>query len=535
MEAKMTTKNLLKELSRYKIGTFADIVYRHSMLRPDKIAYIYGKEQLTYAQFNSKVNSLVHALQDLGVKKGDAIGLLSWNCLDYAIIYGTAMKCGYIISRFNPRLQVEELDYLINYSEVKTLFVGQELVDVTESLRSKIPSVKNYISLEKSAPNMMYIRELIDSHSDEEPYVDVQEDDRFFIIYTSGTTGVPRGAVYSHREAWDDARTYIINLSMQPEDKHIQVSPMFHIAGDTMVRSILYMGGCNIILKFFDPATTLQLIQEHKATHMSIVPTHLVAMLALPDVKKYDISSLKFIWYGGSPMPMEVLKKGLETFGPIFGQGYGQSESGPAICHLPKEDHDVLGKPEEKRLASVGQPDIGVQVRIIDDKGKDVMPGELGEIIVRSKHKMLEYWKKPKDTSTTIVDGWLHTSDIGRYDEKGYIFLIDRKKDMIISGGENVFPREVEEVLYSNPKVHEVAVIGIPDSYWVEKVHAVVSLKKGAQATANELIDYAKKSLASYKVPKSIEFVDALPKNAAGKIMKRELREKYWANQERRI
>jgi acyl-CoA synthetase (AMP-forming)/AMP-acid ligase II len=531
----MTAKNLLKELSRYNIGTFADIVYRQSLLRPDKVAYIYDKEQLTYDQFNAKVNRLVHALQELGVKKGDAIGLLSWNCLDYAIIYGTAMKGGYIISRFNPRLQAEELDYLINYSEVKTLFVGQELVAVTESLRSKIRSVKNFISLEKPAPNMMYIRELMDSHTDEEPYVNVREDDGFFIIYTSGTTGIPRGAVYSHREAWDDARTYIINLSIQPEDKHIQVSPMFHIAGDTMVRSILYMGGCNIILKFFDPAATLQLIQEHKATHISIVPTHLVAMLALPDVKKYDISSLKFIWYGGSPMPIEVLKKGLETFGPIFGQGYGQSESGPAICHLPKVDHDVLGKPEEKRLASVGQPDIGVQVRIVDDKGKDVGPGELGEIIVRSKHNMLEYWKKPKDTSTTIVDGWLHTGDIGRYDEKGYVFLIDRKKDMIISGGENVFPREVEEVLYRNPKVHEVAVIGIPDSYWVEKVHAVVSLKKGAQATTNELIDYAKKSLAGYKVPKSIEFVDALPKNAAGKIMKRELREKYWANQERRI
>ena len=531
----MAVKKLLKELSQYNIGTFADIVYRQSLLRPDKVAYIYGKEQLTYAQFNSKVNSLVHALQKLGVKKGDAIGLLSWNCLDYAIIYGAAMKGGYIISRFNPRLQAEELDYLINYSEVKTLFVGLELVAVTESIRSKIPGVKNYISLEKRAPNMMYMHDMLDSYPDDEPYVQVQEGDGFFIIYTSGTTGVPRGAVYSHREAWDDARTYIINLSIQPDDKHIQVSPMFHIAGDTMVRSILYMGGCNIILKTFDPAATLQLIQGHKATHISIVPTHLVAMLALPDVKKYDISSLKFIWYGGSPMPVEVMKNGLATFGTIFGQGYGQSESGPAICHLPKEDHNVLGTTEEKKLASVGQPDIGVQVRIVDDKGKDVSPGELGEIIVRSKHNMLEYWKKPKDTSNTIIDGWLHTGDIGRYDEKGYVFLVDRKKDMIISGGENVFPREIEEILYRNPKVHEVAVIGIPDPYWVEKVHAVVSLKKGVKATAEELIDFCKKNLAGYKCPKSVEFVDALPKNAAGKIMKRDLREKYWANQERKI
>jgi acyl-CoA synthetase (AMP-forming)/AMP-acid ligase II len=531
----MAATKILKDLSLYNIGTFADIVYRQSLLRPDKVAYIYGKEQLTYAQFNAKVNSLVHALQELGVKKGDAIGLLSWNCLDYAIVYGAAMKGGYIISRFNPRLQAEELDYLINYSEVKTLFVGTELVGVTEVIRPKLPNVKNYISLENPAPDMMHMADIMAGHATDEPDVKVQEDDGFFIIYTSGTTGVPRGAVYTHREAWDDARTYIINLSIQPEDKHIQVSPMFHIAGDTMVRSILYMGGCNIIMKNFDPAATLELIQRHQATHISIVPTHLVAMLALPDVKKYDISSLKFIWYGGSPMPVEVLKKGLETFGLVFGQGYGQSESGPAICHLPKEDHNVLGKPEEKRLASVGQPDIGVQVRIVDDKGKDVELGALGEIIVRSKHIMKEYWKKPKDTSNTIIDGWLHTGDIGRYDERGYVFLVDRKKDMIITGGENVFPREIEEVLYRNPKVHEAAVIGIPDPYWVEKVHAVITLKKGVKATTQEIIDYCKKNMAGYKAPKSVEFVDALPKNAAGKIMKRELREKYWANSDRRI
>ncbi len=531
----MAAEKILKNLSRYNIGTFADIVYRQSVLRPDKVAYIYGKEQLTYAQFNAKINSLVHALQKLGIKKGEAIGLLSWNCLDYAIVYGAAMKGGYIISRFNPRLQADELDYLINYSEVKALFVGPELIAVSEVVRPKLPNVKNYISLENRARDMLFISDLLENQLTDEPDVKVEEDDGFFIIYTSGTTGVPRGAVYSHREAWDDARTYIINLSIQPEDKHIQVSPMFHIAGDTMVRSILYMGGCNIILKNFDPAATLQLIQGHKATHVSIVPTHLVAMLALPDVKKYDISSLKFIWYGGSPMPVEVLKKGLATFGPIFGQGYGQSESGPAICHLPKEDHKVVGQAEEKRLESVGQPDIGVQVRIVDDKGRDVDLGELGEIIVRSKHIMKEYWKKPKDTSNTIIDGWLHTGDIGKYDERGYVFLVDRKKDMIITGGENVFPREVEEILYRNPKIHEVAVIGIPDPYWVEKVHAVIALKKGVEATPQEIIDFSKKNMAGYKTPKSVEFMESLPKNAAGKIMKRDLREKYWANSERKI
>ncbi|HUT68679.1 MAG TPA: long-chain-fatty-acid--CoA ligase [Dehalococcoidales bacterium] len=531
----MPTGKILKELSRYKTGTFAYIIHRHSILRPDKEAYVYGTQRLTYAEFNAKVNSLAHALQELGVNKGDSIGILSWNCLDYAIVYGAAMKGGYILSRFNPRLGAEELDYLINYSEANTLFVGPELVAVTESVRSRLHGVKNFVSLEEKAPNMMFIQDFLSSYPTEEPDVQVEEDDGFFIIYTSGTTGVPRGAVYSHREAWDDCRTYIINLSIQSDDRHIQVSPMFHIAGDTIFRSILYIGGCNIITKFFDAGATLRLIQDEKATHISIVPTHLVAMLAVPDVKKYDVSSLKFIWYGGSPMPLEVLKKGLSTFGNVFGQGYGQSESGPAISHLPKEDHDVLGKPEEKRLSSVGQPDIGVQVRIVDDKGNDVNPGEMGEIIVRSKHIMQKYWNKPEETNNTIVDGWLHTGDIGCYDENGYVYIVDRKKDMIITGGENVFPREIEEILYRHPSVQEAAVIGIPDPYWVEKVHAVVGLKKGAGCTAEELIALCKKNLAGYKAPKSVEFMDSLPKNAAGKIMKRELREKYWADSGRKI
>jgi long-chain acyl-CoA synthetase len=531
----MPARHILKEVSRYKLGTFAYILYRHALLRPDKEAYVYGTQRLTYAEYNKQVNSLVNALIDLGLKKGDSIGILSWNCLDYAIVYGAAMKGGFILSRFNPRLGADEVTHLVNYSEVNTLFVGPEQVDVISSIKSQIPRVKNFISLEERAPDMVFIQDLLASHSSEEPDVTVEEDDKFIIIYTSGTTGVPRGAVYSHREAWDDTRTYIINLSIQPDDRHIQISPMFHIAGDTMVRSLLYLGACNIIMKSFDAAATLELIQKEKATHVSIVPTHLIAMMAVPDVEKYDVSSLKYIWYGGSPMPLEVAKRGLEIFGSVLGQGFGQTESGPAICHLPKEEHDVIGKPEEKRLSSVGQPDIGVHVRIVDDKGNDVEPGEMGEIIVNSKHIMLEYWNRPEDTSTTIVDGWLHTGDIGCYDEQGYVYIVDRRKDMIITGGENVFPREVEEILYTHPGVHEVAVIGIPDPYWVERVHAVVSLKKDATSTSDELIALCRKNLAGYKCPKSVEFVDALPKNAAGKIMKRELREKYWADSDRKI
>jgi long-chain acyl-CoA synthetase len=526
----MLTRNILSELSRYKIGTFAHIIHRHALLYPDQEAFVYGSQRITFSEFNARVNSLIHALQAMGAKKGDVIGILSWSCLGFVEVYGAAMKGGFIASPFNPRLKDRELEYIINYSEANSLFVGPELMEMANQLRPHLPNVKNFISLEASVPNMMYHRDLVTTYSRAEPDVQVDEDDLACIIYTSGTTGLPRGALYTQRRFIDDSKTLVVDMGLQPRHRRVQITPLFHIAGNTHFRSSLYIGGCNIIMKFFDPAATLQIIQDERATHMDIVPTHLAAMLNVPDFNKYDISSMQFLWYGGSPMPLEVLKKGMKVFGPIVAQGYGQSETGPAISHLSREDHNVLDRPEkeQKKLTSAGRPDIGVQVRIVDEKGNDVEPGEVGEITVRSKHMMVEYWHQPEETSKTIINGWVHTGDMGYYDNEGYIYIKDRKKDMIISGGENVYPREVEEVLYQHPAVLEAAVIGIPDPYWVEKVHAVVEIRKGVSTTADEIIAFCKKRIAGYKVPKDIEFIDSLPKNPAGKILKRELREKYW-------
>jgi acyl-CoA synthetase (AMP-forming)/AMP-acid ligase II len=525
----MPTSNILSELSRYQIGTFAHIIHRHALLQSDHEAFVYGPERITFSKFNARVNSLIHALQAMGVKKGDAIGILSWNCLGYVEVYGAAMKGGFIASPFNTRLKERELEYIINYSEANTLFVGPELLEMAKQLRPRLPKVKNFISLETATPDMLSLSDLLTSYSQAEPDVQVDEDDPVGIIYTSGTTGVPRGALYTQRALIDDSRTLVMNMNLYPEHKRVLITPLFHIAGNTHFRSTLYIGGCNIIMKFFDPAATLQTIQDERATHMDIVPTHLAAMLNLPDLKKYDISSMEFLWYGGSPMPLEVLKKGMKVFGPIFAQGYGQSESGPAISHLSKEDHNVLDRPEreQRKLMSAGRPNIGVQVRIVDDEGNDVELGEMGEIIVRSKHNMMGYWHKPEETKEALVDGWLHTGDMGYYDDEGYIYIADRKKDMIISGGENVYPREVEEVLYQHPAILEAAVIGVPDPYWVERVHAVVITRKGESTTPEELTVFCKKRIAGYKVPKTIEFVDSIPKNPAGKILKKELREKY--------
>jgi long-chain acyl-CoA synthetase len=528
----MSDRLLLKELSRYRIGTFAHIIHRNALLHPNKEGFVCGSTRITYADYNERVNQLVNAFRRMGLKKGDVVGILSWNSLQFAEFYGATMKGGFIASPFNPRLTLDEYRYVINYSEAKALLLGPELLEMGSSLRPHLPEIRNFISLETDAPGMISYQELLESDSGQEPGMEIDELDPACIIYTSGTTGTPRGALYTQRRLVEDAKTLLIDTGIQPGDRHLQITPLFHIAGHTWFRAFLYIGGSNVILKGFDPAVTLKLIQAEKITHLNFVPTQLVAMLRTADLKKHDLSSIKFMWYGASPMPLEVLKKASKLLGPIFAEGYGQSESGPAIAHLSREEHHLLAQSNNghRRLASAGQPDISVQVRIVDSRGEDVKPGEVGEIIVCSEHMMLQYWNKPEETERALVDGWLYTGDMGTYDEEGFIYIMDRKKDMIISGGENIYPREVEEILYRHPAVLEAAVIGIPDDYWVERVHAVVVKNDHASVTAEEIIAFCKSNLASFKAPKSIEFVESLPKNPSGKILKRVLRDRYWQN-----
>lgn len=529
----MSRKLILKEISRYPLGTYAEVIYRNSLLFADKVAFKYGAKELTFSQFNLRINRLIKGLKALGVKKGDVLGVLSWNCLEYLDVYGAAMKGGFIISPFNPRLTEGDLDILINDSDTNTLFVGSELGEVVNSIKKRVPNVRNFISFENQVENMIYHDEFINSYPDDEPEIEIDENDAVFIFYTSGTTGIPRGALYTHRQALSDTKTCIIMAGLQPTDKHVMIMPLFHIGGSKTLWGYFCAGASNIILKFFDPELTLKTIQEEKATDIHIVPTHLASFFSLPNYDKYNLKSIKRMLYAASPMPLELLKKGLEVWGNIFIQFYGSSETGPYVSCLRKEDHDVLNKsPEEQEiLLSCGQPNFGVQVRIVNDKNEDVSHGEVGEIIVRG-NTMVGFWKKPNDTSEIIKDGWVYTGDMGRYDEKGYIYILDRKRDMIISGGENIFPREVEEVLYQHPAVKEAAVIGVPDPYWVEKVHAVVVLREGMDVDSKELIDFCKQRIARYKAPKSIEFVDSLPKTPSGKIMKRELRKRYWKDKE---
>ena len=527
----MSQRFLLKELCRYATGTWADIIYRNALLYPDREAFISGEERLTFAQFNLRVNRLVHALHSLGLQKGDGVGVLAWNRLEYPILYGAAMKGGFILSPFNPRLQAGELEYLIRYSEVSVLFVGSDLAAIASELRPRLPEIPNFVSLDGPRPDMADYRELLAGQPEAEPDVQVTEDDPYVIFYTSGTTGTPRGALYAQGRNIHHTRTRVILLNLVTGDKHVMILPLFHVGGTSQFWAFFYIGGSNVILseRSFDPGATLRTIQNECATDIHIVPTHLVSLLAAPEIENCDLGSLKRMWYAASPMPTELLRRGMERFGPIFMQGYGQSESGPDITFLSMASHDVLDRPAEEQhvLASCGQPCPGVHARVVDDAGSDVAPGAVGEIVVQGKSLMLEYWRRPEETREVFEGGWLHTGDLAYYDESGHLYIVGRKKEMIITGGENVYPREVEEVLYKHPAVLEAAVIGLPDPVWVERVHAVIVLREGGAVDTGALIQFCKQHLASYKAPKSIELVTHLPKNPQGKILKREIKARY--------
>jgi long-chain acyl-CoA synthetase len=528
-------KFVMRELSRYELGTFADIIYRNAILYPDSEAFVYGSERVSFKEFNERVNRLIQGLQAMGIHKGDIIGILSWNRLEYPEVFGAAMKGGSILAHFNPRLQAEELVHVINDSEARVVFVGPGFVEIVGRIRARLPRAETFVAFGNAEGPVMAYRDVVEGRSNEEPEPKVREDDPLVIFYTSGTTGVPRGAIYAHRQKMENATMKALDIGVEFGDRHLVVLPMFHIGGDSHIWPFFLMGGCNVIAPPppFDPAGTLQLIVEEQITDIHVVPTQLISLLSVPNIEEYDLRHLKRMWYAASPMPTEVLKQGLSVYGPVFLQGYGQTESGPDATVLKKADHLCSdgSMQEESVLGSCGQPCIGVHIRIVDEAGRDVEAGEIGEIIVKSRRIMTGYWRKPEETKETIRDGWLYTRDLGYYNERGFIVIAGRREDMIITGGENVYPTEVEDVIYRHPAVREAAVIGIPDPYWVERVHALVVLKENAQAAEEDIIDFCKERIARYKAPKSVEFVESLPKNPQGKIVKREIQAKYWKRQ----
>jgi len=363
---------ILKASCRYRVGLLGDIILRNASFFPDRLAFIYGDQRITFGQYNKRVNSLIHALRDLGIKKGEVLGILSWNCIEYTYAFGAAEKGGFIVAPFNVRLSKNEIDYLINDSETSVLFVGAEFGDLVDNLRPRIPRVKHFISLEGSLPGMESLANLLERYPTNEPDVHVEDDDPLFICYTSGTTGQPRGALYTNLGHREDVICNALEVPIGYEDRGISLMPLFHIGGIAILSYLFHQAVTAVIAKFFDPKATMEVIEKERITNIIVVPTHLTAMMDHPDFNRYDLSSLTRIYYAGSPMPTELLRRGMETFGSVFFQGYGQTESGPEIAYLKEKDHEVLGDPEnEKRLLSCGYPVVGVHVRIVDEDGKD--------------------------------------------------------------------------------------------------------------------------------------------------------------------
>lgn len=513
--------------------TLKDLINHHAQEYANKPAFIGANYSCTFRELNERINRLNNGLASLGVCKGDRVGILAYNCPQTFEVFGLA-KAGRIAVPLNFRSVGREMTYLIQNSGIHTIVVEREFVPLIESIRSEIPHVRNFICLDASVPGMLNYEELLSHASPAEAEDEVRPEDPCIIFYTSGTTGRPKGAVHTHQSILSETRVPYRDLS--PSDVALCVMPFFHVGGSAAHLFPAFAAGATLVTQQkFDETLVLESIAKYKVTYIYLVPAMILRVLEHPHLADYDLTSLRTVAYTGAPIPLEVLKKGIACLGQVFIQFLGQTET-LDMTVLRKEEHKLEGSPRElKRLESTGKPPYPGELRIVDERGQDVSLGHVGEIVAKSPRMMQGYWEMPEATAETIVGGWLHTGDLARMDEDGYVYIVDRKKDMIISGGENVYSREVEEVLYMHPAILEAAVIGVPDDKWGEAVKAIVVPKPGASATEEDVIEFCKKNLAGYKKPRSVEFWDALPKTGSGKIMKNEIREKYWQGHTRRV
>ncbi len=506
---------------------------------PNNLALAYGSTKLNYAQFASRTNRLANALHRLGIRPGDNIALLQYNNPAMLVSLFACFKAGCGAVPINFRLHPNEFAFIIDHSDAKAVIFSPEFNQSMKASRERLPKVRHFITLAGSGGGLLDYETLLLQESDQFSDVDVHPDDVAWLFYTSGTTGMPKGAMLTNRNLLAMAMNFYADMcpGFGPDDVALHAAPLSHGSGCYALPNI-GKAAANVILesKTFDPELVFKTIEQYRVTNMFAAPTMINVMIDSSAVDKYDHGSLKALNYGGAPMLVEDLKAAMTKLGPCLVQLFGQAESPMTITYLAHRDHVLEGTPEQmRRLASAGFARTDVEVKIFDAQNKELPPGETGEIVTRSDLVMKGYWRNPEATAETLVDGWLHTGDMGYMDSGGYLFIMDRSKDMIISGGENIYPREIEEVLIRHSAVREVAVIGIPDLKWGEAVKAVVALVPEQSVTEKGLIDFCKDNIASYKKPQSVDFVGELPKNNYGKILKRELRAKYWKNKERKV
>ncbi len=517
--------------------SLGDIARIQAQARGETIALTFEGRAVSYAAFDRHSSQVANGLIKMGVKPGDRIAYLGKNSdLYFEALFG-ATKAGAVMAPINWRLAPPEVRYIIGDAAAKVLFVGPEFIDQARILLPELSTIEQVVAMEGAAGDWPDFEAWRDAQSDADPRVPVNFEDVALQLYTSGTTGHPKGAMLSHRAMLRprvEQKAADVDWNRWGEGEVSLVAmPVFHIGGTGWGVTGLYNGAKGVVAREFDPGHVLDFIENDRISKMFMVPSAMQIVVRQPRAREVDYSCLRFMMYGASPIPLDLLKECMEVFGCGFVQMYGMTETNGTIVALPPEDHDPKGNP---RMRSAGKPLPGVEIAILGDGGERLGPHQVGEIITRSAANMTGYWNKPDATANTIdEEGWLRTGDAGYLDEDGYVFIHDRVKDMIITGGENVYPAEVENAIFGHPAVADVAVIGVPDERWGEAVKAVVVIQPGAEATPAEIIAWARERIAGFKTPKSVDFIEALPRNPSGKILRRELREPYWAGIERRV
>lgn len=521
-----------------QMSTLGDIARHHGRTRADRVAMSFEGRSTTYGELDARSNQVAAMLAASGVEPGDCIGYFGKNSDHYFELLLGAAKLGAIMAPIGWRLSTEEAAYIIDDAQAHIVFVGPECITCAEAAVAATGSRPSVIAMEAGDHGRASYEAWRDEASADACDYEVRPEDTALLLYTSGTTGRPKGVMLTSANLLR-SRKRLAEASMgwnewREGEVNYVAMPIAHIGGTGWGLVGLINGVKNVVARDFNPMEALEAIQRERIAKMFMVPAALQFIIRQPRAREIDYSSLTHILYGASPMPVDLLRECMEVFGCGFVQQYGMTETTGTVVYLPPQDHDAKGN---KRMASAGLPMPGVEIAILDAEGNQLPPNQTGEIATRSLANMKGYWRKQEATASTIDgEGWLRTGDAGYLDEDGYLFIQDRIKDMIITGGENVYPAEVENAVHGHPHVAEVAVIGVPDDTWGESVKAIVVPKPGATPDANDIIAFARSRIAHFKAPRSVDFIAApLPRSASGKILRRELREPYWAGKDRRV
>ena len=504
---------------------------------PDGDFAVQGQRRVSYREALAEVHQLSNAFAAAGIGPSDRVALLSKNSIEYAICYYAASKSGVVPVPMNYRLAPPEWAYIINDSGSTMVIASAEYVEGIDTIRSELQSVGHFVAVGDSTKSgWTGYGSLIGGQTATAPSHDVNSTDDLLQMYTSGTTGRPKGTVLTHNNVCENIQQCSPTLNMERGDQFLIVAPMYHAAAGFCTFLTVSRGGCLCIQEDFNPTEVVRVLSEENIASTLLVPAMIQACLvAVPDVAQRRYDNLRSLAYGASPIAEGTLRRAMEVFKCDFIQAFGMTELSPVATFLTPDDHRRALEEKPELLLSAGKPILGTEARIVDEDDNPVPNGTMGELLIRGPQVMKGYWNLPEETAEALRGGWMHTGDAGTMDDEGYVYIQDRVKDMILSGGENVYPRVVEDVLFKHPAVADAAVIGVPDEQWGETVKAVVVLRDGQSATGEEIVEFCRSHLGEFELPRSVDTVPALPRNASGKVLKRELREPFWEGQGRRV